>query len=100
MEDRLVRLERAIGGQAEPLERRSCKLHRRLRAGRNQVTVCDRALVDEVLAARIAGGEQVPSCRAGVTALVQQTSSGETGCGTADGRDGNTGVEEACVFFA
>jgi len=57
MEDRLVRLERAIGGQAEPLQRRSCKVHRRLRTGRDQVTICDRSLIEEVLAARIAGGQ-------------------------------------------
>jgi hypothetical protein len=50
MEDGLVRLERAVGRQSELSQCRSGKLHWRLWPCGDQASVCDGALIDEVLA--------------------------------------------------
>ena len=47
MEDGLVRLERAIGRQAELLQRRPGELNGRLRPRGDQAIVCDGTLIDE-----------------------------------------------------
>ena len=94
VEKSLVRLQRAIGGQAEAPQSRAGKLHRRLWAGGDEIPVYDCAVVDVVVPARITGGHQVLGCRAGVAALVQKAGSGKTGRRTTDSRDRNTGVQE------
>ena len=94
MEEGLVGLERAIVGQPEARQRRACELHGRLRPRRDQVAVDDCALVDVVIAARVAGRRQVLGGRARVPALVEQPGAGEARRRAADGGHRNAGLEE------
>ena len=72
LEEGLVGVQGAPGCQSEAFERRSRELHRRLRVCRHQVYVDDRALVDVVIAARVAGHGEVVGRVAGVFARVGQ----------------------------
>ena len=100
IEEALVRLQRAVGCQTEAPERRGGELHGRLWAGGDEITVHDCAFVDVIVAARVSGGHEVLRCRAGVAALVQKAGSGDTGCGTADSRHWNPGVQESAAAAA
>lgn len=94
VEEALVRLQRALGDQAEASQRRAGVLHRRLRAGGNELPIHNGALVEVVVSTLVLRGHQILGCRAGVVALVEESCSGKPDGGTTDRRNGHTSIQE------